>query len=147
MRFVTELVQEETYTFTPNDGTAEIHILSGRLRKWLLAHAMHKVGKLIFPQQSLREIEEIHGLERSRMKSLTAMEAEEPVIVGCWHDGTNILIDGGHRRWYWAKRNRHELNGWLVPFSVWSEYMFDPTAPGVISHNLDAATLPHRRKP
>jgi hypothetical protein len=146
MRIVTTVVAEETYTFTPDDGTEPISIRSGRLREWLLENAQHKVIELTFPAQSLREIEVMHGLERPRMRSMTKAEALEPVIVGLWPNGTHILIDGGHRRWFWAKRKKFVLRGWAVPTEVWSTFIFDPNDPAVVVHHADGSLLPQRRQ-
>ncbi len=143
--FVVTHVREETYTFTPDDGDAPVHIRSGKLREWLLAFAMDKIIDLTFPQQTLEDIIEIHGLEEARMKSMTREEALEPVIVGLYPTGTHILIDGGHRRWYWAKRKKLILRGWAVPYDVWMEFQFNPNAPGVILHHQDGSLLPHRK--
>lgn len=146
MRLVTEIIREETYTFTP-DGVGEpVHIFSGKLREWLHSRAMDKIIDLTFPQQTLDEIIAAHGLEAPRMKSMTRKEAEEPVIVGLWPNGTHILIDGGHRRWYWAKRKRFVLRGWAVPLEIWAEFIFDPESPMVIKHHADGSSLPQRRK-
>lgn len=140
-----QLITEETFTFSPNNGEPEIHIFSGRLRAWLLKHAMHKVGTLIFPQQTPQEMIALHGLEADRMASMTEAEAREPVIVGLTEEGTNILIDGAHRRWFWAERGRYELDGWLVPAGVWTAYTFNPAdLPGI--HGQDGSLLPQRRR-
>lgn len=146
MRVVIERVHEETFTFTPNDGTPEVTIRSGRLREWLLARAMHKVIELTFPEQTLEEIVEQHGLEAPRMASMTEAEALEPVIVGLWPGGTHILIDGGHRRWYWAKRGVNVLKGWAVPKEAWEAFIFDPGDSPFAFHLPDGTLLPHRRK-
>jgi hypothetical protein len=140
-----EIRTEETYTFTPKDGTEEIHILSGRLRKWLHAKAMNKVIDLTFPEQSLEEIVAQHGLEAPRMASMTALEAADPVIVGLWPGGTHIIIDGGHRRWYWASRGVNVLRGWAVPYEVWSEFTFNPSETSVF-RGRDGSLLPQRRR-
>lgn len=141
---LTSIVSEETYTFYPDNGDPTVHIRSGRLREWLLANAMHKLTDLHFPPQKLAEIVHLHGLEKSRMKSMTRKEAMEPVIVGMHPRGIHLLIDGGHRRWYWAKRGKHTLRGWAVPFEVWSDWTFDPaTTPGI--HGEDGSLLAHRR--
>jgi hypothetical protein len=89
---------------------------------------------------------EQHGLEQPRIDSMTLLEANEPVIVGLWPGGTHILIDGGHRRYFWAARNVVKLKGWAVPFEIWSQFIFDPTAAGVIAHHADGSLLPQRRK-
>lgn len=146
MRIVSEVWREETYTFTPNDGTEPVTIRSGLLREWLLKNAMHKVIELTFPEQPLEELIEMHGLEQPRIDSMTLLEASEPVIVGLWSDGTHILIDGGHRRYFWAARNVVKLKGWALPHVVWSQFILDPTAPGVIAHYADGSLLPQRRK-
>lgn len=145
MRIVSEIRREETFTFTPDNGP-EFTIRSGKLREWLLAHAMHKVIDLTFPEQPLEELVRLHGLEQPRLESMTLLEASEPVIVGVTEDGTNILIDGGHRRYFWAARNVVKLKGWVVPHAVWSQFLFDPTAPGVIAHFADGSLLPQRKR-
>lgn len=145
MRLQVTIETTETYTFSPNDGSPDIHILSGELRDWLHAHALHKVIDLHFPPQSLDEIVTAHGLEPDRMRSMTRKEAKEPVIVGLHPSGTHILIDGGHRRWYWAKRGSNTLRGWAVPEEVWRSFEYDPaTMPGI--HGQDGSLLPQRRK-
>lgn len=146
MKLVSMIMREETYTFTPNDGTDPVTIRSGKLREWLLANAMHKVIELTFPEQPLEELVEQHGLEQPRLDSMTLLEASEPVIVGLWPGGTHILIDGGHRRYFWAARNVVKLKGWAVPPEIWTQFIFDPTAPGVIRHEHDGSLLPQRRK-
>ena len=93
MFLVTTVTQEETYTFAPNNGEEEIHILSGRLREWLNAKVRDRVIDLAFPHQTLEEIITLHGLEEGRMKSLTFKEAKEPVIVGLHPGGTHLLIE------------------------------------------------------
>jgi len=115
MRLMFERVVEETYTFTPDDGTEPVHIRSGLLRQWLHEKAMDRIIDLTFPEQPLEAIIEAHGLEGPRMASMTEEEALEPVIVGLWPNGTHVLIDGGHRRWYWASRGKLVVRGWAVP--------------------------------
>lgn len=144
MKIEMALVREETYTFTPNDGDEPVHIFSGQLRQWLLEKAMDKVIELTFPDQTLDEIILQHGLEEPRMQSMTEVEASEPVIVGLWPGGTHVLIDGGHRRWYWAKRGVNVIRGWAVPYEIWSQYQFDP-ATLVAYHRQDGAELPQRK--
>lgn len=145
MILLTTITTTETYTFYPNDGSPEINLLSGELRKWLHEKAMNKVIDLHFPEQSLDDIVTAHGLEVDRMASMTEAEALEPVIVGLYPSGVHILIDGGHRRWYWAKRGRNVLRGWAVPEEVWRAFEFDPrTMPGL--HGQDGSMLPQRRK-
>jgi hypothetical protein len=139
------VVKEETYTFTP-EGGEPVSIFSGKLRKWLLGKAMDKVIDLTFPIQTLEEIIEQHGLEEPRMRSMTWKEAKEPVIVGLWSGGSHILIDGGHRRWFWAKRGKNVLRGWAVPFELWNTFTFDPSDFMVIKHHADGSMLPQRRK-
>lgn len=139
------LIQEETYTFTPDDGTEEIHILSGQLRQWLLTRAMDKVIDLHFPpEQTLDDLVRQHGLEEPRMASMTEEEAKEPVIVGIYPSGTHILIDGGHRRWFWAKRGIHTLRGWAVPTIIWQQFTFQQ-GDFVAKHHRDGSMLPQRR--
>lgn len=144
MRIVTEVRHEETFTFTP-DGEPPVTIRSGKLREWLLANAMHKVIELTFPEQTLEEIVQQHGLEQPRLDSMTLLEASEPVIVGLWPGGTHILIDGGHRRYFWAKQGVTKLKGWVVPTEIWMQFLFNPNAPGVIAHHADGSLLPQRR--
>lgn len=141
-----QLVREETFTFMPNDGTPEITLLSGQLRKWLLDRHMSKVINLTFPdEETEKELIERHGLERSRMASMTLKEASEPVIVGAWPDGTHTLIDGAHRRWFWWKRGINGIKGWVVPKEVWEQFIFNPNAPGVY-HHPDGSLLPQRKR-
>jgi hypothetical protein len=142
---ITGTVSEETFTFTPEGEEQEIHILSGQLRQWLHTRAMDKIIDLHFPEQSLDDLIRQHGLEEPRMRSMTLEEAYEPVIVGIHPSGTHILIDGGHRRWFWAKRGLHTLRGWAVPTQVWEIFQFDPAAMGVVKHHRDGSMLPQRR--
>lgn len=146
MRIVSEVRREETYTFTPNDGTDPVTIRSGKLREWLLANAKHKVIELTFPEEPLDEIIHKHGLEQPRIDSMTILEASEPVIVGLWPGGTHILIDGGHRRYFWAARNVVKLKGWAVPPEIWTQFILDLNQPGLIAHYEDGSLLPQRRK-
>lgn len=146
MIYSMEVVREETYCFTPNNGTMPVNILSGRLRKWLHENAMHKIIDLTFPEQTEAELIEQHGLEAPRMASMNVLEASEPVIVGIWPiDNTNILIDGAHRRWFWHKRGVNTIRGWAVLFDVWANFIFNPTAPGVLRHSDDGSELPQRK--
>lgn len=146
MRLEVALSREEMFSFTPDDGDAEIHIMSGQLRQWLLTRAMDKVIDLTFPEESLESIIQRHGLEQPRIESMTEAEALEPVIVGLWPSGVHVLIDGGHRRYYWAARGRNVIRGWAVPEVVWRAFEFDPkTMPGVIRHHKDGSMLPQRR--
>lgn len=144
--FTGEVVREETFSFTPVGAELPFHILSGRLRELLLATAMDRVIDLTFPEQTLDEIIALHGLEAPRMKSLTYAEAREPVIVGMMPDGTNILIDGGHRRWFWAKRRKNKIRGWAVPYEIWMDFLFDPNGPMTIAHHASGEMLPQRNK-
>lgn len=144
MHIVAEVVREETFSFSPNTGEPEIHIWSGRLRGWLLANAMDRVIDLTFPTEDLDTIVNRHGLEAPRMQSMTLLEAGEPVVVGLCADGTSILIDGGHRRWFWAERGVHTIRGWALPPEVWGAFTFDPTSPFVITHHADGSLLPQR---
>ena len=144
MRIVTQLIQEETFTFEA-PGEPVIHIRSGKLREWLLANAMDKVVDLHFPEQTLDEIVEMHGLEEPRIRSMRLKEAKEPVIVGLQPHGTHILIDGGHRRHYWAKRGKTTLRGWAVPYAIWNEFRFNPNDYMVVKHHADGSMLPQRR--
>lgn len=148
MRIVTQVIREEMFTFTPEGEEQEVHIRSGKLRQYLLAAAMHKVIDLTFPDQTLDEIIEQHGLEEPRMASMNAIDAAEPVIVGLWPGGTHILIDGGHRRWWWAKQGINTIRGWAVPMEIWRGFIFDPAdMPGLVKHHKNGTMLPQRRKP
>ena len=142
--FEVKLVGEETFSFT-SPGEPVINILSGRLRTWLLEKAMDKVIDLTFPEQPLDEIVQMHGLEAPRMKSMTLFEAQEPVIVGLQPTGTHILIDGGHRRWFWAARGQNVIRGWAVPTEVWSSFTFNPDDCVWAKHHADGSLLPQRR--
>lgn len=148
MEIVRQLVREEMYTFTPNDGTEEVNIMSGRLREWLHANAMDKIVELTFPaDETLESMVERHGLEQPRIDSMTVFEANEPVIVGLWPNGTHILIDGGHRRHFWAKQGVYVLKGWAVPIEIWSSFIFKPEdVPGLIAHHPNGSLLPQRSK-
>lgn len=143
---VSGLVQEETFTFTPEGESEEVHILSGQLRRWLLEKAMDKVINLTFPDgQTEEELIKQHGLERPRMKSMTFKEAQEPVIVGLWPGGTHVLIDGAHRRWFWWKRGKNTIKGWAVPYEVWRMFQVDIKDSAFVNHHKDGAALPQRR--
>jgi hypothetical protein len=138
-------VQEETFRFTPNNGEPEIIIRSGLLRQWLLDHAMDKVTDLTFPaDETLDSIIARHGLEPSRMASMTKREAKEPVIVALWPGGTHVLVDGGHRRWFWAARGRHTIKGWAVPEAVWRAFILDESSVFVTRVDPTGDSLPHR---
>lgn len=141
-----EIVKEETYTFTPNNGEEPVSIWSGRLRKWLMEKAQDKVIELTFPNETLLEHIERHGIELSRLASMTEEEASEPVIVGFWTDGTHILIDGAHRRAYWSQRGVDTIKGWAVPEAVWRAYSFDPKKVPAAYHHPDGSLLPQRMK-
>jgi hypothetical protein len=146
VRLEIRTVAEETYTFTPNDGEPPVTIRSGALREWLHEHAMDKIIRLHFPRdETLDSMVERHGLEADRMASMTLAEAKEPVIVGLWGE-SQVLIDGGHRRWFWAKRGCHTLRGWAVPEVVWRTFLLDPNDFLVLHHHPDGSLLPHRRK-
>lgn len=140
------VVREETYTFTPDNGEPEVHIRSGRLRKVLRATAMDMVQLLVFPSDSLEHMVEHNGVELDRIASMTPTEAEDPVIVGLWSDKTHILIDGAHRRYYWALEGVYALKGWVLPYDVWMRFTFDPNDPAILVHHDDGAQLPHRRR-
>jgi hypothetical protein len=146
VRLEVQLVREETFTFTPNNGEPEITIRSGALRQWLLTRAMDKVTDLHFPEEPLASIVERHGLEADRMASMTEAEAKEPVIVGLWPGNLSVLIDGGHRRWFWAKQGVHTLRGWAVPEVVWRSFLFNPNDFLTVHHHTDGAMLPQRQK-
>lgn len=147
MRIETIITHDETYTFTPDDGSEEINIWSGRLRKALLQYAMDKVIYLTFPVQPMEEIYRNHGIEQAHMATMTAEEAAEPVIVGLWPDGTHILIDGAHRRAWHALRGNNVLRGWAVPYELWNKFTFkaEDVAGGFIDHS--GMLNPHRMKP
>lgn len=147
MRIVTEVVHDEIYTFTPNDGNEPISIMSGRLRKWLLANAMDKVIELTFPEETFESVVERHGIEMDRLNSMNIFEANEPVIVGLYPSGTHILIDGAHRRAYWHRKGVNILKGWAVPEEVWRCYQFDPQVDTPYALHLpDGSMLPQRRQ-
>lgn len=141
-----EVVTEEVFSFTPSDGTEELHIHSGRLRCWLLANAMDKVGDLVFPEQPLEWIVKHHGLEQPRIDSMTIFEAVEPIVVGICAGGTNILIDGAHRRHYWAAQGKHVMKGWAVPEHIWRQFVFKLEDYVHAYHPRDGSLLPQRRK-
>jgi hypothetical protein len=143
---VQALLQEETFTFTPEGETEEVHIFSGQLRKWLLANAKDKVINLTFPDgQTEEELIKQHGLEEPRMKSMTLLEASEPVIVGLWPGGTHVLIDGGHRRWFWWKRGINTIKGWAVPMDIWRCFQVSLDELSMMTHHKTGASLPQRR--
>ena len=146
MQIVTQVVREESYTFTPNTGEPPVSIRSGKLREWLHKHAMDKIIDLTFPDETEAQLIERHGLEQARMDSMTILEAGDPVIVGTWHDGTHILIDGAHRRWFWHKRGINTIRGWHVPLAVWEQFIFDPSGPFTLTHHKDGALLPQRQR-
>jgi hypothetical protein len=146
-------VQEETFTFTPEGDDAPITILSGRLREWLHENVPDRAISLTFPEGDTEErIIERHGLEAPRMASMTEEEANEPVIVGIFPPTpgyphiSHILIDGGHRRWFWFKRGVNTLKGWAVPEQVWSQFLFNDADFIAAVHHEDGSLLPQRRK-
>ena len=139
-------IREEVFTFTPADGTPEINLLSGQLRSFLLTTLSDRTMDLTFPQQTTEELIAQHGLEPARMASMTEQEAQEPVIVGLWRDGTHTLIDGAHRRWFWASRGVSVLQGWVVPEVVWRAFEFDPNHPSIVANFEDGTLLPQRLK-
>lgn len=147
MRLEVEVVRQEVFTFTAHDTGEEIHIMSGQLRLWLLEHVKHKIIDLTFPaDEPLQSIIDRHGLEQSRIDSMTIFEAAEPVIVGLWPSGHHVLIDGGHRRYFWATKGVHVLKGWAVPEVVWRDFQFNPADAIFAHHSRDGSLLPHRRK-
>jgi hypothetical protein len=147
---VSRLVREETFTFTPEDGDKEVSIRSGVLREWLHEKALDKVINITFPDEDEASIIKRHGLEADRMASMTEDEAKEPVIVGLWPNGDPVVIDGGHRRWFWAKRGVSTIRGWAVPYDIWKHFIIDFNAPPpgltILRHYEDGALLPQRRK-
>lgn len=145
MEIVTQIVREETYSFTPNDGSHEVFIRSGALREWLLKNAMDKVIDVTFPVEPIEQIYERHGVEPARMKTMTLLEAGEPLILGEW-GRTHILIDGGHRRAFWALRGTHNLRGWCVPRVVWEQFTFDPRNTTILHWDNTGMSALHRNK-
>lgn len=143
---IVEFHREEIFSFMPDDGGDEISIYAGRLRKWLLERCMDKVIDLTFPDEPLDGIIACHGLEAPRMQSMREDEASEPVIVGLWPSGTHVLIDGGHRRFFWAQRGVHVLRGWAVPELVWRTFEVRPGDFDVAIHYRDGSMLPQRNK-
>lgn len=141
---VSRVVREETYSFTM-PGKPTIHIRSGYLRELLHRAAMDKIVELTFPKQTDQELIDGLGLEQARMASMTMLEASDPVIVGELPNGTHMVIDGAHRRWFWHKRGVQKLRGWIIPEDVWSQFTFDPTGPGVIKYHDTGESLPQRR--
>lgn len=119
------LIHEETFTFTPADGEP-VHIYSGRLRAHLLASNAQKF-RVDFPVELREHIVEQHGVDVARANRLTPEQAAEPVIIGIWPEGTHVLIDGAHRRYYWASRGNHSLPAWVVGHDLWSRFTFDPS--------------------
>lgn len=146
MRFELGFSREEVFSFTPIEGGETISIMSGQLRSWLLANAMDKVIDLTFPEEHLADIIVNHGLEAPRIASMTEAEAKEPVIIGLWPTGTHVLIDGGHRRYYWASRGINTIRGWAVPEAVWRSFEFNPRDYAHALHLPDGALLPQRMK-
>lgn len=148
-----EIVHEEVFTFTPeNSDEGEINVYSGRLRKYLLEHAMDLTIDLTFPVETAQELVERHGIEQDRLDSMTEEEAKEPVIIGCIGN-THILIDGAHRRAFWAQKGINAIRGWAVPELVWRQFTFETgqagkDIPGCIStyDHPDGSLLPQRRK-
>lgn len=144
-----DIVRLEAFTFTPQDGE-EVHILSGMLRQFLLEYARHRVIDLTFPEETQDEIYTRHGIEPSRMATLTEAEAQEPVIIAIFPGNSHILVDGGHRRAYWAARGINTIKGWAVPEVIWRQFLFDPSDPGSLGaahiFNADPGLLPHRRR-
>lgn len=147
-RLVTALLQEETFSWTPEGEGTEFHIRSGELRRMLHEKAMDKLTTLHFPpEETLEELIRQHGLEQPRIESMTEEEAKDPVIVGIMPSGSHILIDGGHRRYFWAKRGIHTLRGWAVPQAIWSLFQFELGDFGITAiHHRDGSLLPQRRR-
>lgn len=143
---ILSITRHETFTFTPDDGTPAITIYSGELRKWLHAAVPDKVIDLHFPpNETEAELIGQHGLEAPRMASMTEEEAKEPVIIGLCEGGTHILIDGGHRRWFWSKRGVNTLRGWAVPEAIWRTFLATPEDLLHSYHHPDGSLLPHRQ--
>lgn len=128
------VVTDETYTFTPSSGP-EINIYSGRLARYLNERHLQYVRTLQFPEQSLPEIVRLCGVDVKRVKALTEEQVKQPIIVGLCQNGEPMLIDGAHRRYYWAERGVHALSGWLLPYQLWSAYSFDPAQITGIVHD------------
>ena len=122
---LTAVVRDETYSFTPDDGSPEIHIWSGRLVRWLHENALDKVIDLTFPQESLQDILARNGVCVNRADALTPEQLAAPVVVGLYHDGSGILIDGAHRRYRHARQGNHVLRGWAVPPEIWQLFTFN----------------------
>lgn len=130
----TQLVRDESYTFTPNDGSPEIHIRSGALTRWLHEHAQSKIIELTFPDDTLEGIIARHGVDVQRALRLTDEAAAQPVVVACFeteYAGTHLLLDGAHRRYYWAERKVNVLRSWAVPEAIWRHFIFDPATDAV----------------
>jgi hypothetical protein len=137
------VVVEETYSFKPDDGPG-VFIRSGALATWLNAKAQDMLMEITFPEQPLNELIDAHGLEPERLASMTESEALAPIVVVDWPGGSHVLVDGGHRRYFWAARGKRTLIGWIVPYDIWSLFIFDPNA---LVHSVyceDASLLPQR---
>lgn len=145
MKIDTQIVREETFSFVPHDGSGEVFIRSGALREWLLKNAMSKVIELTFPSEPIADLYTRHGIEPARMSTMNLIEASEPVIVGEW-DHTHILIDGAHRRAFWALRGVNVLRGWSVPRALWEHYRFDPARTAILAWDESGMSAPHRNK-
>ena len=130
----TQLIRDETYTWTPADGSPELHIRSGALTRWLHEHAKQKIIELTFPEDTLEGIIARHGVDVQRALRLTDEAAAVPVVVAMLeteYAGTHLLLDGAHRRYYWAERKVNVLRGWAVPEVIWRQFIFDPATEAV----------------
>lgn len=145
MRVISSLVREESFTWTPLEGEGFTIAVTS------LTQAIQSlpVIRLSFPEQTLDELIEQHGLEKERMASMTLAEAMTPVVVieHGFKQGkrSHILADGGHRRAFFVMNGLgNSLPGRVVPEDIWRMFVIDPSAPGVFIG--DQSLLPQRQK-
>lgn len=141
---MTILILDEMYTFTPDDGSGEIHIRSGALRRELLATSLDLVHAIEIGEQTMDDIIERYGVDMKRVAAMSVAEAAEPVIIALRGEGA-FMIDGAHRRAYWAQKGIHTLRGWLLPEEAWRNYVVTAEDPGILAMGIDASLLPQRR--
>jgi hypothetical protein len=136
--------QTEVYTFTPDDGSPAIHIRSGVLTQ-TLARVHYATELVAFPPEDEAHIIARHGIEEARMATMTEEDAQLPLVVGLIGDARHILIDGAHRRLFWARRGVDSLQAWVVPEAYWRLFTFSMDDPTIIAVDESGLSLPQRR--
>lgn len=76
-------------------------------------------------QEQADFIERSHGVDKKRLELITDEHLNFPVISIEFIEGTYLLIDGNHRVVYAARQKKTEILGWLVPQSVWKDYVMN----------------------